>query len=333
MSVTVTSAENARVLRRGCLEWRDVAPIHESPAVPSDEVLAQLERILAADLFANAGRLSRLLRYVVERTLAGEGPLLKEYVLGTEVFDRGDTYDPRLDSIVRVEARRLRAKLDEYYRGPGAADPVIIVIPRGGYVPLFAHAAPAPELPPAPAEPAPLAGSGGTQAWWRVGRRPAVAVLVSALAAVLLAAAVSRRAAPPTAEAARGPSIAVLPFAHYSADAGDAMAAARLTDRVITELARLGSVSVVSRTTVSRYTNDGRPAREVAAALGADFLMESTLTADGGRLRVAARLVSGQTDLKVWVGEYHAAKSEIDEVSRRIAAESAAAAMKYDLEH
>ena len=78
--------------------------------------------MLASPAFVNAGRLSRMLRFVVERTLDGQGDQLKEYLLGVEVFDRPSEYDPRLDSIVRVEARRLRAKLAEYYEADGAGD-------------------------------------------------------------------------------------------------------------------------------------------------------------------------------------------------------------------
>jgi hypothetical protein len=111
-------------------------------APPSpDEVRAQLERVLSSPAFAS-GRHPRFLRYVVERTLAGEADQLKEYVLGLEVFDRADGYDPRLDSIVRVEARRLRAKLQEYYAGPGSEDPVVLEIPRGSYAPVFTAKAP-----------------------------------------------------------------------------------------------------------------------------------------------------------------------------------------------
>lgn len=77
----------------------------------------------------------RFLSYCVEAGLSGESP--KEYVVGTTVFDRKADYDPRVDPIVRVEARRLRAKLEEYYSGPGASDEIIIELPKGGYVPLF----------------------------------------------------------------------------------------------------------------------------------------------------------------------------------------------------
>src|SRR6185295_2515714 len=94
-------------------------------------------RILASSGFASADRASRFLKFVVERTIAGEGDQLKEYVIGRAVFDRGDDYDPRIDSIVRVEAGRLRSKIDEYYAGPGREDSVLIQLKRGSYAPAF----------------------------------------------------------------------------------------------------------------------------------------------------------------------------------------------------
>ena len=84
-------------------------------APSEDAVRRQLDRLLASAGFANAGRMSRFLKFVVEKTLVGEGERLKEYVIGVEVFDRDANYDPRVDAIVRVEAARLRTKLAEYY--------------------------------------------------------------------------------------------------------------------------------------------------------------------------------------------------------------------------
>jgi serine/threonine-protein kinase len=116
----------------------------------SAEILAQLERILASKPFINSERLRRFLRIAVERALAGETETLKEYAIGRDVFDRDDQYDPRVDSIVRVEARRLRSKLQLYYGKQGAGDPVRIVIQRGSYVPAFRRAEP-PAMAGAPA--------------------------------------------------------------------------------------------------------------------------------------------------------------------------------------
>ncbi len=97
----------------------------------------QLERILASDGLRNSARLSRFLRFCVESALAGEESKLREHQLGIHVFDRPQSFDPRIDSIVRVEARRLRNKLNRYYDSEGRADPVLIQFRKGSYVPMF----------------------------------------------------------------------------------------------------------------------------------------------------------------------------------------------------
>jgi hypothetical protein len=107
--------------------------------VPADEVRAQLERVLASRTLAGSDQLKRLLRLSVERSLSGRSELLKEYNLGLEVFHRPPDYDPKIDPIVRVQARRLRAKLDEYYAAEGSQDSLVIQIPKGAYVPVFEH--------------------------------------------------------------------------------------------------------------------------------------------------------------------------------------------------
>jgi adenylate cyclase len=302
----------------------------------ADDIRAQLDRILASAVFANSGRLSQLLKYVGERTLAGEGDQLKEYVVGVEVFERGSNYDPRLDSIVRVEARRLRAKLEEYYRGDGANDPITIEIPRGSYVPMFRASQPVgnatfanakpetsidqnaevPETATAPAE------------WW--GRRQLIVVGLGA-AAIILVSLAGWQPSPGTPAAPRASSairVAVLPFAHFSTDPEIAMLAARITDGVTTELARLGTLSVVSRTSAAQFISEERPVTEVAQILDADLVMEGSAIVEDGRVKVVARLIHGVIDRKVWVGEYDSSPQEIDELQRRIAAEAGPAASR-----
>jgi serine/threonine-protein kinase len=115
------------------LPGRDSTP-ERGPAGPAaDAVRGQLTRILGSQAFAHAPMLRRLLRHVVEHTLDGAQEL-KEYAVGVDVFDRGPEFDPRTDTIVRVQARRLRAKLDDYYRSEGAADAVLIELPKGRYL-------------------------------------------------------------------------------------------------------------------------------------------------------------------------------------------------------
>ncbi len=105
----------------------------ECPLSP-ESVRAQLAGILRSQLFSNAPSLIRLLRHVVEHTLEGNADELKEYSLGVEVFDRGESFDPRTDTIVRVQARMLRRKLKEYYDAEGRVDPIVIQLPKGHYV-------------------------------------------------------------------------------------------------------------------------------------------------------------------------------------------------------
>jgi len=107
-------------------------------SVPADAVRLELARLLSAPSLRYSERLSRFLKYVVEQQLAGNGSQIKESVLAIEIFDREPSYDSRVDSLVRVEARRLRDKLDKYYAGEGREDPVIIALPKGSYAPTFA---------------------------------------------------------------------------------------------------------------------------------------------------------------------------------------------------
>ena len=105
--------------------------------VLSQSVAAQLERLCGSATFRNSSRLCRFLRYTIESAMRGEGETLKEYVIGTEVYDRRLPYHPSQDSIVRTEAKRLRNKLKEYYETEGKEDEVLIYYRSGSYQPIF----------------------------------------------------------------------------------------------------------------------------------------------------------------------------------------------------
>ena len=110
---------------------------------PADEpaaaaVLAQLARLERSAALKGSDRLLAFLRFAVERTLEDGGASLRETVVGNAVYARQPPYDPRIDSTVRVEARRLRRKLKDYYTMEGAADAVFIDLPVGSYTPTFA---------------------------------------------------------------------------------------------------------------------------------------------------------------------------------------------------
>jgi len=138
----------ADVEKPGNTEALQPTPI--SPAETA-QIQQQLNRILSSDSFIKSPQLSRFLRFCIERMLLGRQDELKEQVLGVEVFRRSSSFDPRVDPIVRVEARRLRSKLDEYYAGEGRFDPLVIYFQRGDYVPRLARASTTAEKAAAPA--------------------------------------------------------------------------------------------------------------------------------------------------------------------------------------
>jgi hypothetical protein len=111
-------------------------PISEGGIAP-EAIREELSRILESAIFIQSDRLGRFLRYTVETTLAGDAETLKEYLIGTEVYDRKPPYHPSVDSIVRSEARRLRSKLKEYYESEGKNDSIFIYYRPGSYVPAF----------------------------------------------------------------------------------------------------------------------------------------------------------------------------------------------------
>jgi hypothetical protein len=107
-----------------------------------EEKQHQLEKILSNHVFHGAETLKSFLRFVVKKSLEGQESELKEYTIATEVFGRSENYDPRIDSLVRVQAARLRSKLEEYYASDGDGDKVLIHLPKGHYVPAFAYVHP-----------------------------------------------------------------------------------------------------------------------------------------------------------------------------------------------
>src|SRR6185503_892968 len=108
----------------------------ETQTIGLPDMKAALDRVLASRAFARAGSQASLLRYVVENAAAGQAGAIKEYTIALEVFGRS-SYDPQVDSLVRVQASKLRKRLAGYYETEGLADPVRIEIPKGSYVPAF----------------------------------------------------------------------------------------------------------------------------------------------------------------------------------------------------
>lgn len=290
-----------------------------------DDVRRQLDRLLASAGFANAGRMSRFLKFVVEQTLAGEGERLKEYVIGVEVFDRDASYDPRLDSIVRVEATRLRSKLAEYYAGEGRGDALVLSLPKGGYAPIAtlghqsaaANGAPPtngtaaipgvqPEHAPQPAR---------SMRWlWAFG---GVFAIGAATAAVV--------AWSPGMTPAPDLRVAVLPFSVGTAGTNAETFAQQLTEGVTAELVRAGHFTVVASSAARAVSSTTQRPRDAAAALDADVLVSARVRADGDSVRVETYAISGKLEEKLWVEGFAGSVGDSDGLEREIAAAIGAA--------
>jgi hypothetical protein len=103
----------------------------------ADLTHAQIERILQSKTLRLSEVQRRLLTYLAEKSLSGEADDLKEYTIGIDAFGKPPSYDPRQESVVRMHVARLRQKLAEYYRTEGAADPIIVEVPKGGFKLIF----------------------------------------------------------------------------------------------------------------------------------------------------------------------------------------------------
>jgi TolB-like protein/Flp pilus assembly protein TadD len=251
----------------------------------------------------------QFLQFVTEAAISGNQSL-KETVIGVEVFSRASAYDSTVDPIVRVEARRLREKLQQYYDRDGSEDPIVVNLPKGGYTPEF-------EFRAGP----PLATAYATA---KVSARvPVRQILLWMVAAAFCGAAAvtlwipARTALPPgdlphTAAAAKTTfpaslptsSIAVLPLANLSGDPAEDYLADGLTDELITWLAKFTSLRVISRTSATQYKGTRKTLPQIAKDLGVDDIVEGSVTRSGRQLRITARLFDARLDRELWAEDY-----------------------------
>jgi adenylate cyclase len=339
--IIVTWLRGSPVARGPALDKRSGnAERQQSGPVPAPaHVRRQLERILASPQLAHAPALGALLRYVVERTLQGEADRLKEYTLGVEVFDRGAEFDPRVDTIVRAQSRRLRAKLDEYYRGPGRGDPVRIGLPKGHYVPVFAPQAYGDVAPAGteaivasvavlerrPAGPDQSAPDPGTRPW----------LLATLALALFVLVALNWWPSPADAPGAEGQSaaphtIAVLPFVDMSPGRDLEYLADGLAEELIHILAQSPSLQVTARTSAFAFKGGQSDIPTITDALGVQYVIEGSLRQHDDRMRVTVQLIDTANNAHVWSNVYDSTRAQAFEVQTEIA-EAVAASLRVVL--
>jgi TolB-like protein len=159
------------------------------------------------------------------------------------------------------------------------------------------------------------------------GWRPRLAVLLALLLAIPVGVTIWRSGlGASVGRATPMITIAVLPFAEYSGDAADARLAARLTDGVTGELARIRTLGVVSHTSAQQFSGTRPPLGEIAKALSAELILEGRVFRDGDSVRVEARLVDASVDRKVWVSDFVGRLTDLPDLEQRIARAAAPAA-------
>ncbi len=268
------------------------------PRINNPELIRlELENIAASKPFANATRARRFLSYVVEKTLAGEQDSIKEIVLGSEVFDRASDFDPRADTIVRVEAGKLRKRLEQYYEDEGRDRELRIVIPKGTYVPRFEERIAA------------QAEVGPRRRWW-------IYAMVAALAAGAAFAFWSRQR-----DGSRDgePTIAILPFQNFSAKPENEYLADGLTEDLTDSVARIGGMRVASRTSAFAFKGKRVDIHDVAEKLHAAYLVEGSVRKDGQRIKITAQLIRASDGYHVWSNSFERGIEDVLAVQSDIA--------------
>lgn len=259
-----------------------------------------------------------LLSYLVQATVKGDADRLKGYPIGVDVFERGETFDPATDSIVRVQVGRLRKLLQHYYLTEGADDPIRVVLPKGSYgVEFSANTASPEQLSEAHEDASPLPkgiedASSNKSLWADFVLSPRglillfLAFVVCAAGALWLASGDRRSAGNKVQETQTDTSaisLAVLPFANMSGDATQDQYTDGLTDLLTTELARINNLAVASRNAAFQYRK-AADLRRVGKELGVQYLLEGGLQKSGNRLRINVQLVDAKSGVHVWAEKY-----------------------------
>src|SRR5262245_23809407 len=278
-----------------------------------EAVRSQLEKIIASEGFARNDRISSFLRFVVEQELSGSGNQLKESIIGVEVFGRRPDYDVRQDSIVRTEAGKLRTRLSKYYANGGAADELIIDLPKGGYRPVFRNADVTKEE--AAASRAPKRHSSRL-------RIPSVGIRAWVLVAVGLAIGLATLAWWQLLHKSEPIPIAVLPLINLSQDPANDYFADGLTDEIIRNLSIIDGLAVRSQTSSFAFKGKSQNVREAGKQLDAEYILEGSVLRSGQRLRIDAQLVRVRDDSPLWSEKYDRELTDVfaiqDEISRGI---------------
>ena len=287
-----------------------------------DEVLSELHLLLASRSFRLAHAQKSFLEYTVKEVLAGRGGLIKEYLIATDALGRAESFDPRMDPIVRTQARKLRARLVQHYENEGKDDPIRIEYRRGSYAPVFQRAprlSLAPETQDIVASPyflPPIKQSDDlSQPQTKVFNRGRVILAIVVLAFLLAG---SRAIWKRIGASDTPPSVAVLPFTDLSDGAfSDQVITDGLSEETIKLLQEVPGLRVAGRISSFNLRSKARDLKDVGTALHVRNVLIGTVKkrSSGFLITVQLNSVDG---FHLWSGTYDRTDEDAQSIPKEI---------------
>jgi len=310
--------------------------LENSSGPSTEEIRAQLDRILASPDFRRSKRLCKLLDYLVMETLAGRGERIKATSVAMDVYGRDETFDQQNDTIVRVEAGRLRHRLAEYFRDPGQHDPILIDIPKGGYRPTLTINPPhTPDQPTGPVEIQPDSPYAGFDR-----RLPYLTAVIAAITLLTTTWIVLKT--PPgepqlsTEDSATDvvamapttkPFVMVMPLSALSPEDASSRLSLGLVESLITNLAKLSGLSVMAHASILELHQTGKPAsiESIRQTYGVTHVVRGSLAQEDDTVLINVQLVDTQTGEILWVDRITRALGKTQSLEEELALQIASA--------
>ena len=246
-------------------------------AEPDLEMIRQqMHRILASPGFCESSQLCNFLRFIVEETLAGCEDGIKQYTIAVKALGRKSSFNPQTDPIVRIEARRLRRKLEQYYREHGAEDIPRIEVPVGRYVPAFRFEK--------------VESDRDRQ---EVPRK-------------------DRARGPSPVSLPGGPSIVILPFGTLTDDPEQLYYADGLAQALVVELTRFPDFLIIGPLSRQKLKGQTLGPRALGRQYGAHFVLDGHLRKQANSVRLSVKLVDVVTGGTLWADTYDHRASAAD---------------------
>lgn len=315
-----------------------------------DAIELALQKVLSSETFTSAPRLQRFLEYVVLETVAGNNAKLKGFTIAYDVFDRKNTDEAQTTTIVRVEAGRLRKRLENYYESEGRDDSIRIEIPKGRYIASFTKKVPAvstvpdadamsdveshipdslPEPPPDTVTPGPFSDRPGL-VW-------ALIALVAFFCGVWSSNALTNftlnRSTPEKAEKSHQispnytkPTIAILPLEVYEKSEAINGLALSITEALISEIGRIREINVIALSSMRYYRDNVTSVKDIGATLAASHVFKGGLSKnDAGLLFINLALYDAGTGFVKWTTDIELPQFPKNKVRSQVVAKSLSA--------